>query len=615
MKRSPRIFEGFEIWWHEKQMQVKFLLVCSLIFFTVWLAIYSLWTLISFSEEERINLLAYLKAEACTVSTFCPTKKIPFLWDGKWVFAQAYEISSTWREYYWRRFTRGLMEFLFSYFFLNLLVLSLGAVYFHRRSKRDFHEEKVLRGQGLIEPKELNHLAKKRYGKGRISLAGNLKFPRKLETRHVFIVGATGTGKTVFLSRQLERLKKDREKGVVLDIKGDYVSRFYELDQDLILNPLDARSISWQPVVELEMPTQAVDFARSFIPPAEGADGIEKYFRDAAKDVLAGIFRVARAKNITENQALWRIISSGPVGIKEFLEEHPLGKIGLGHLAKTDSNQAAGIQSTLMQFCRVFEFMRDKGTSVSLRKWIRTDGPGILFLPIPPDKRELLAPLVASVIDLLIREVLSMPDDLDRRRFFLVDELGAIQKLSTLVEGLTLGRSKGLSIWVGVQDFGKIDTLYGRSIRETLWNNCVTRVILRTVAPDTTEYLSRAVGEVEVEESRRTFGMGVEDVRDGLTYSRFSKLKRIILPVEIQELPDLTAVIKIAEFPPARTEIPFKGYDTKNEPFLPLEETFEAKEEKPTSSEEDAKASPEKRKTSEKKEAEPQKIKGERKFY
>ncbi len=41
MKRSPRIFEGFEIWWHEKQMQVKFLLVCSLIFFTVWLAIYS----------------------------------------------------------------------------------------------------------------------------------------------------------------------------------------------------------------------------------------------------------------------------------------------------------------------------------------------------------------------------------------------------------------------------------------------------------------------------------------------------------------------------------------------------------------------------------------------
>jgi type IV secretory pathway TraG/TraD family ATPase VirD4 len=152
---------------------------------------------------------------------------------------------------------------------------------------------------------------------------------------------------------------------------------------------------------------------------------------------------------------------------------------------------------------------------------------------------------------MMIRELLNMSDDLNRRRFFILDELGALQKLSSLIDGLTLGRSKGMSFFLGVQDFGKIDLLYGRQMRETIWNNSITKVMLRVDAPEVAKYLSDQIGQMEVEESHHSHSMGVKDGRDGMSRSRQVQLRRAMLPSEIQAIPDLTAVAKIAELDPA----------------------------------------------------------------
>ena len=132
-----------------------------------------------------------------------------------------------------------------------------------------------------------------------------------------------------------------------------------------------------------------------------------------------------------------------------------------------------------------------------------------------------------------------------------VDELGALNKIPMLVDGLTLGRSKGLSMWIGIQDFGRIDVMYGRHMRETLWNNCNTKIIFRVSSPDTARFLADSIGQAEIEEARKTWSMGVEDNRDGLSISKATHVKPILLPSEIQNFPDLTAVIKIANFDPA----------------------------------------------------------------
>ena len=79
----------------------------------------------------------------------------------------------------------------------------------------------------------------------------------------------------------------------------------------------------------------------------------------------------------------------------------------------------------------------------------------------------------------------------------------------------------------------------------------MAKLILRTDAPDTADYVSRALGEAEIEEGKKSYSMGVADYRDGLSFSRQEKVKRELLPAEIQSIPDLTSVIKVANFAPA----------------------------------------------------------------
>jgi type IV secretory pathway TraG/TraD family ATPase VirD4 len=353
------------------------------------------------------------------------------------------------------------------------------------------------------------------------------------------------------LNNVITRLRERGEKTVIFDLKGDFLVKFWrEGEGDLILNPLDARSVKWSILNDLKNTREAFDLARSFIPSSSGS-GAERYFRDAARDVLGCVMAILWCENELSNQKIWSVISQSTKDLLRFLKSHEEGAIGASHIDPDDSEQAAGVKSTLLQYCRVFKELRHIDGDFSLRKWIAQDGPGFLFLPVPPAYRELLAPIHGAGVNLMIRELLNLPDNLDRRRFFVLDELGALQKLSSLVDGFTLGRSKGMSFFLGTQDFGKIDLLYGRQMRETIWNNSITKVMLRVDAPEVAKYLSDQIGQMEVEESHHSHSMGVKDGRDGMSRSRQVQLRSAMLASEIQAIPDLTAVAKIAELDPA----------------------------------------------------------------
>ena len=79
----------------------------------------------------------------------------------------------------------------------------------------------------------------------------------------------------------------------------------------------------------------------------------------------------------------------------------------------------------------------------------------------------------------------------------------------------------------------------------------MAKLILRTDAPDTADYVSHALGEAEIEEGKKSYSMGVADYRDGLSFSRQEKMKRVLLPSELQAIKDLIAVIKLGHFAPA----------------------------------------------------------------
>ena len=59
------------------------------------------------------------------------------------------------------------------------------------------------------------------------------------------------------------------------------------------------------------------------------------------------------------------------------------------------------------------------------------------------DIRDTLKPILTLFIDLLGRKLLSLADSHTRRVFFMLDEVNTLQKMSTLLDLLTLSRSKG----------------------------------------------------------------------------------------------------------------------------------------------------------------------------
>jgi len=47
-----------------------------------------------------------------------------------------------------------------------------------------------------------------------------------------------------------------------------------------------------------------------------------------------------------------------------------------------------------------------------------------------------------------------------------------LNRLNSIVDLLTNGRSKGASVWLAVQDIGQISNLYGDNLRQTIMNAC-----------------------------------------------------------------------------------------------------------------------------------------------
>lgn len=149
-----------------------------------------------------------------------------------------------------------------------------------------------------------------------------------------------------------------------------------------------------------------------------------------------------------------------------------------------------------------------------------------------------------------------------------MDEFGTLQRLPTIKNLLTLSRSRGGGVLIGIQDIGQIDKLYTSQLRQTLVNACSTSVTFAVEDPDTARFLSDKIGETEYIETEETYSMGVADNRDGVSLMQRKKTEKLIIPSQITNLRDLECYVKIPNYDITKTFLSFKKYSDRNEPFL-----------------------------------------------
>lgn len=442
---------------------------------------------------------------------------------------------------------------------------------FFRYFKRVSEEESGvvhLRGHRLIPAKELNRellkLKEKRY-----LPIGGISIPFSFETLHGLVLGATGGGKTTAFLQIHESLKERGARGLVFDSKGDFIARKYDPSNDILFNPVDARCVGWNVFNEIKSNLDIEKIGSSLFP--ETHKERDAYWRMAAKDIFIGLLHHLWRTNQRTNKAVWEAVSA-PVGdIRKWLSAIPEGRPGARHLEGGEGQvyqQTAGCLSSLMQFTRCFEYLAGINGSFSVAQWVR-EGGGFIYLGNPKKAQETLRPILTLMVDLVGYNILDLSEDIDRRIYLLIDEFGALQKINTLIDLLTLGRSKGASCWIGAQDLGRPWETYGEATVETIFNNTGTRLIFRLEAPDTVSYLERAIGERELSEVEPSFSMGPSDHRDGLSFGRKKRIEKIIMAGEIASLPKLNCFIKVGNHNPAKIQLTIKDFPVRNESFVP----------------------------------------------
>ena len=554
-----KTYEGFETWYNELLMTIKMHFVIFLILLAAHLAVTALCVFLVIDTRALWATLQWLYANA-----LWPSARITFTNpNGSVVHTTAGYVASLPAL---SVFSIAVLHKIKSLFFYSTLVYL--AYFFiigkYKRRANAQASRKYVRGANSLSADGFAAATRKR--KETLDLPfGAVRMPLSAETEHTFIIGRPSTGKTNLLCQILERLKERHERAIVYDFKSDYFTKFYDPREDLLFNPLDARSLGWNLFNEIKTFMDVDAITGSLVPNSTAAG--DPFWNDAARDVLAGIIHFLYKAGDRENRSLWEMVTEEGLVIRDCIRKIPEGQRGFRYIEDAGSKQALSVFAVMMQYARCFEFMAANDGNFTLQEWL-DKGKGMIFITNYPGVQDTLRPVLSLFIDLLSRKLLSMADSRERKIFFLLDEFGTLQRLSSIIRLLTLSRSKGGAVFIAIQDYGQIDRIYTKDHRQSIVNACGSGVTFALSDPVSADISSAKLGETEYLDTETTRTMGVESYRDGTSLSERRKKERLFLPADVMDLEKLTAIVKFSGYDPVVSKFSYRPYPGRAESFV-----------------------------------------------
>lgn len=135
-------------------------------------------------------------------------------------------------------------------------------------------------------------------------------------------------------------------------------------------------------------------------------------------------------------------------------------------------------------------------------------GRQILFLQVDTQKRDVVAPLLAAILHLIIARNFAHP----RKEPLVVslDELPTLH-LEGLPKWINEFRSYGLCAILGYQNFAQLQHTYGRELSKAIFAACGTKVFFNPREDETAALVSRYLGEKEVRLHTRSRSYGMQN--------------------------------------------------------------------------------------------------------
>ena len=558
-------YEGFEVLSNKLKMSYKMHRTTLLVL--TGLIVLSFFTVVRYTYTYDTYLWTRW-ALSNTISFISPNITIGFLnEDGSRVRARTGDIADT----YWveeaaagesERFlwVLGIMAAV------AYLGLYPGVIYLFGRRSTSQSGHKYIRGAKFVTPEGYTKQIRRERAGTALPFA-SVRMPVNNETRGTLLVGKPGKGKTVCLSHALENIKERGGKAVVYDYKGDYLQKFYDPATDLIFNPLDTRSVGWSLINELDTYMDIDAVASSLVP--DSISTSDPFWPDSARGVFSACLHCLYRSTEKTNANLWALLTEDAKALASLFDGVKGAEAGHRYIDMNDktSRQADSVLSVTMQYTRCFEYMGGCEGDFKTADWLQDERPGVIFITNYEIIQHTLKPILSLFIDLLCRRFLSMKESYDRRIFFLLDEIGTLQRLPSLIKFITNIRSKGGAPFVGVQDFGQLDKIYSGEISHTIVSALNNHVYF-ALSDKSAKRASDNIGDYEYLETERSYSMGVSDFKDGVTMNRRKRREPLVMPSEIQSMRDLEAIIKFENYDFIRDTFDYKERPDWNEPFV-----------------------------------------------
>ncbi|MBF4338168.1 type IV secretion system DNA-binding domain-containing protein, partial [Vibrio anguillarum] len=299
----------------------------------------------------------------------------------------------------------------------------------------------------------------------------------------------------------------------------------------------------------MESPFDADWISETLLPSSNSNSGSEKFFTSAARAVVSAALQNLYLDGPKSLLSLLRATARNDL---ELLKELVAGTPAETYFNEDNERTLESIRSTIVDGVRPLRLLKEENKKgfFSIRDWIAEgDEPNAddswLFLPVRESEIEIQKPLISTWIQAAAKGLMARGVNNERTLWIVVDELPSLKKIPALSMLMAEGRGFGAAVVLGIQEINQLEEEFGKNTSKTILGLCSTQFHFRLNNADTAEWVSKVLGEAEREEVDEDLNYSADDIRDGVRVSSKRQNRKIVLPSEIMDLPDLSCFAKI----------------------------------------------------------------------
>lgn len=346
--------------------------------------------------------------------------------------------------------------------------------------------------------------------------------PIRAASRHLLIVGEPGSGKTItielFLRSIAHRVIAEREEGksermLLLDVKSTYIGFLTNIgiprEKIIIANPFQKGTIPWRISEDIKGEAAAFKLA-SILVPAEEKASTSYFWQSSRLIITAVILALEKCKKNTWSLRDLILALSTPERIQGTAANNPSSATAVA-VFFNDKDHAPAIMTSIITRMQRFKTVAalwhatktPPEKQFSITNWM--NGNGVMLLGHPTKYLDSVNPINAVLLRLICDELMSGEDVYAPHTWIVLDEFRWMKEVECMAELLGLGRSKGASILLGIQDLSGMKDAYGADRADEILGLCENKTFLRVGNATTAEWASKYFADREEMETKWSY--------------------------------------------------------------------------------------------------------------